>query len=99
MSREHKGEDRLESIQVDLDRFSRLVGELDVARKQTPVNEARIKDLKEELDQLRDRVDEFRAMQASAGVGSSSQSKSYRAGCVRRFASVSFVSKVYAYGC
>ncbi len=81
MSQENKGEDRLEKdIQRQYERIAKLEAKLDAAREAR--DEVSIKDLKEELDKVNDRVERLRAMQLGAGVGSSTQSKYCMAGCV-----------------
>ncbi len=93
MSQENKGEDELQrSIQHDESRIRKLEADLDAARKKPTRDEASIKDLREELAELRARVDRHLAMKSGVGVGSSTRSKYCMAGCfyiayLRRFSS------------
>ncbi len=79
-------------IQRRCERIAKLEAKLDAAREAR--DEVSIKDLEEELDKLRDHVERLRAMRLGIGVGSSTQSKCYAAGCV-----LSFVAKVLVDGC
>ncbi len=77
MSQENKGEHGLVgTIQYYHNRMTKLQGDLDAAREESlTVNEARIKELKEELEKLRGEVKDLCAIQVGFGVGSSPQSK------------------------
>ncbi len=85
MSQEYTGEDRLEQdIQGYKEEITRVQAQLDAARNHSPRDEASItvKDLKEDLAELRKLVQDLRVMQARVGIDSDTQSKYCMAGCV-----------------
>ncbi len=105
MSQENKGEDPKnkgdDPIETDIqdcrNRITKLEGDLDAARQKSPINEAYIKFLNEELPKLHERLGKLRDKQAGAGVGRSPQSRFCVAGCA--LCLCMFVSKVYVESC
>ncbi len=70
------------SLQDYTARIKLLQGDLDAERKKPRFNRALAQSLERELTELRAEVRSLRAIQAGVGVGSSTQSMCYVAGCV-----------------